>query len=146
MPALGEAHFNIVAEASEEFDRYLRETQKGTEDLIAHRKGIRTDKFPTRESQKVIPTETKSDQRRLNVKSKRPQINAESDIAETESEESESECDEDFEMHKGKGNGSTPVEVPSNVKTSSIEKPDEDDAAKEYAEFLRFREMSKGKK
>ena len=142
MPSLGEAQFKIVAEASEEFDKYLRLTQKGTDESIAYRKGIRMDKHATSKSQKAAPTDSISDQRRLGI-SKEPQIDVESDIEETETDESESDNDDD--LHKGKGNKSTPAEASSKANLSSLEKSDEDDTAKEYAEFLRFQAMRKGK-
>ena len=148
VPNLGEAQFKVVAEASEEFDKYLRLTQKGTDESIAYRKGIRMDKYATSQSQKATPADARVDQKRLGIVSKQPQVDVESDVAETESDEteSESEDDEGVGSHKGKGNKSTPVEEPSKANVSSLEKSEEDDAAKEYAEFLKFQAMRKGKK
>jgi hypothetical protein len=144
LPSLGKAQFEIIAEASEEFDRYLKNTLGAVDADLARREQTRFDRFISPATNKTQPSITKqAPSRSPRRNAKDPESEVEEDTIDESEEEDEDEEEEEEEdatnVHRP---AKTTLSVPS-VAGSSMSAKDPID--EEYEEFLRFQQMKKNK-
>src|SRR5690348_13165548 len=89
LPCLGKKQFEIVAQASEEFDKYLKKTLGAVDADLARREETRYDRFASPAASQTQPPITKKMQYRSRRNAKDPESEAE--------EESESESEDESE-------------------------------------------------
>lgn len=137
-PTLGKAQFEIVAQGSKEFDKYLIGTLQGADDEIAIRDQWRDDRFDV--SAGLTSSKSKSERKasRASFQSATDSESYESDETDCEDED-ESEDDDAIgaESKTGEPGGEAGAETKGRV-NSNID-------FDEYQEFLRFKAMLKGK-
>jgi hypothetical protein len=141
---LGKAQFEIIAEASEEFDRYLKNTLGAVDADLARREQTRFDRFISPAANKTQPSITKQmSSRSPRRNAKDPESEAEEDtVDESEDEDEDEEEEEEEEAVNGHRPGKTTLSVPSVAGSSmSVKEPVND----EYEEFLRFQQLKKNK-
>jgi hypothetical protein len=142
-PSLGKAQFEIIAEASEEFDRYLKNTLGAVDADLARREQTRFDRFispATNKTQPSITNQAPSRSPRRNAKD--PESEVEEDTVDESEEEDEDEEEEEEDATNGHRAAKTTLSVPL-VAGSSMSAKDPID--EEYEEFLRFQQMKKNK-
>jgi len=144
LPSLGKAQFEIIAEASEEFDRYLKNTLGAVDADLARREQTRFDQFISPAAGKTQPSITKQmSSRSPRRNAKDPESEAEEDtMDESEDEDEDEDEDKEEDTINAHRNGKTTLSVPSVAESSVSAKDPIDD---EYEEFLRFQQMKKNK-
>jgi len=144
LPSLGKAQFEIIAEASEEFDRYLKNTLGAVDADLARREQTRFDRYispATNKTQPSITNQAPSRSPRRNAKD--PESEVEEDtIDESEEEDEDDEEEEEEVATNGLRAAKTTLSVPSVAGSSTSAK---DPIDEEYEEFLRFQQMKKNK-
>jgi Sec-independent protein translocase protein TatA len=98
IPSLGKAQFEIIAEASLEFDKYLNVTLRGTDADLAEREETRADKFSAQslgKTAKNVRVAVRSVKR--GAREPESELEISSDDSESESESEDDDEDEDEE-------------------------------------------------
>jgi hypothetical protein len=144
LPSLGKAQFEIIAEASEEFDRYLKNTLGAVDADLARREQTRFDRFVSPAASKTQPSISKQmSSRSPRRNAKDPESEAEEDtMDESEDEDEDEDDEEEGEATNAHRNEKITLSVPSVAGSSVSAKDPVDD---EYEEFLRFQQMKKNK-
>ncbi|KUJ07778.1 uncharacterized protein LY89DRAFT_660043 [Mollisia scopiformis] len=144
LPFLGKSQFEIIAEASEEFDRYLKHTLGDTDADIARKENMRSDYFGAQHVGKP-PSVARSGLRPSRRNGRDPESDFEVASETEEEDEDEDEDEEDgedaLENHRP---GKAAAPGPSKTTTTVVTKEDfgEDDM-EAFKQFMQFKKMSK---
>lgn len=143
---MGKTQFKVVAEASKEFDKYMKQTLGAIEEDLAYREDIRYDRYGDNmanepQQARLRPErsmETKFGQSRRNAKDSDSEDEESSSTGNDDDDDDENEEKEDELTNKrhGKSRALGPSKS-GNSKKATV--PDED----EYEQFRRFQEMMK---
>lgn len=147
MPFLGKAQFEIIAEASEEFDKYLKNTLGGTDADIARREQMRSDYFGVQSVGKAHTTpRTSVRPRKRNAKDPESDLEVFSDESESdEDEEDDDEEDEEDILGNDKQSKATASSSSKSAATGGKKEElgDEDMDMEEFKRFKKFQKMGK---
>ena len=136
-PALGKRHFKTVAEASEEFDRYLHTTLRGADADIALREGVRWDEYGRpQDVPKQLPTKAKT-------KKKSGKWDDSESSEDSESDESESSKDEDESDEFQGASEDKDIAIPDKSTETPSKDKSQDDENAEFADFMKWKAMQK---
>lgn len=132
-PVLGKHHFEIVAEGSKEFDRYLMRTLQGGDDVIAMRDQWRNDHYheadvthPQLSSLKPLPKASSS--------RTAPPI-----VTDSESESSDGSQTEDKDDEDEDGNVNAVAERGIAPLDAGADMAEDETSGADFTEFLRFK-------
>lgn len=144
-PTLGEAQFNIVAESSREFDRYLVSTLGAAESDIARREEWRFDRFGNPEAKRS--TTSKSHDRRKPGFYGGNRNETEEDDDDTSSDDDDDDDDDSNDDDDNRNEDST-SQRQSGKKARGTDKDDtmEQDEAEEFREYLKWKRAQKSGK
>lgn len=145
-PTLGKEQFDIIATASELFDRYLKDTYGGdTEADLARKEQTRSDYFGT----PLVKTGHTSRAVRRSGKRNGKDPESESEVVSEESEEEDEEEEEETEdededdvVPTKKQDKAAPPTSSKNGAKESVEE-DDDDVEEAFKKFLKLQKMSK---
>lgn len=136
-PILGESQFQVVAESSKEFDRYLLSTLGGVEADIAFRDNWRDDGFPNARGEQVPPSRGAYNLKYPGRQAAKDHVS--DDSTDTDSDDDGDDSSEDEKPRKASrpaGNqASTPGQGPQNAQ-----------GANEYEEFQAFMKWKNSQK
>lgn len=136
---LGKQHFEIVAEGSKEFDRYLMRTLQGGDDVIAMRDQWRNDHYHEAD---VTPSQLSSLKPLPKASSSRtaPPVVTDSESESSDGSETEDKDDEDGNINPVAERGITHLDAGADVE-------EDETSGADFKEFLRFKNfMSQNKK
>ena len=145
MPFLGKAQFEIIAEASEEFDRYLKHTLGDVDADLARKEGIRSDYYGIQTVGKV-PSVSRTALRtgRRNGRDLESDLEVPSEDSEDDDEDDEDDDEEDEEDENSKQIKATPSSSSKSATTRGTkEESGEDDMEAAFKKFLQFQKMAK---
>jgi hypothetical protein len=145
IPFLGKAQFEIIAEASEEFDRYLKHTLGDVDADLARKEGIRSDYYGSQIVGKA-PSTSRTTTRPGRRNGRDPESDLEVPSEDREEDDDDDEEDEDDE--DGEENSKQAKETPSSSSKSTTtggtkEESGEDDMEAAFKKFLQFQKLAK---
>lgn len=146
-PTLGEAQFNIVAESSREFDKYLVSTLGAAESDIARREEWRSDRFGNPEPKKSTTSKDYDRMKPGFYGGNRNETEEDDDETSSDDDEDSNDDDDDDDDDDIKNEDIT-SQRRSNKKARGIVKDDaiEQDEAEEFREFLKWKRAQKSGK
>ncbi|KAN0108850.1 hypothetical protein V8E51_008592 [Hyaloscypha variabilis] len=144
IPSLGKSQFEIIAKASEEFDRYLKLTLGGTDADMARKEQMRSDHFGNHNIGKAQAT-SRAALRPMRRNAKDVESEEEEEENDSEEEEDDDEDDDEDEEDEPKNHGKATASSSSKGETAGSVKEEfaEDDMEEAFKQFLQFRKKAK---
>jgi hypothetical protein len=141
---LGKSQFEIIAKASEEFDRYLKLTLGGTDADMARKEQMRSDHFGNHNIGKAQAT-SRAALRPMRRNAKDIESEEEEEENDSEEEEDDDEDDDEDEEDEPKNHGKATASSSSKGETAGSVKEEfaEDDMEQAFKQFLQFRKKAK---
>jgi hypothetical protein len=145
---LGKKQFEIIAEASEEFDRYLKDTLGALDVDLARREELRSDDYEVRKAAKALSALKKSVRaQKRNTRDPESESEVTSDASSEDDSNDSDDTDEDEEEEEKKGpkkmtsSGSMKAAKVGRVKIELSEDDDE-----EHGNYFKKKDKKKAKK
>jgi hypothetical protein len=146
MVTLGKAQFEIIAKASEEFDRYLKHTLGGTDADMARKEQMRSDHFGIHNIGKApATTRAAPPPMRRNARDLESEVEDPTDDSDEDDEDEEDDEEDEDDIVGTSKQGKATASTSSRPETvgSVKEDPAEDDMEEAFKQFMQFRKMAK---